>query len=331
MKNKIIFAALTSVLIASCSSNNENSVVDRSAHELGVTVAPLTGVLSTRSIKSSFVKDDQVAVFVNGTGYIPSVSKYILAANLTTWTPDAKIYLSNEIATVYGFYPASATATLKTDGTSTISVSVPVSDAFGSTSQDDYMYATSVSSDGGATYPLAKASNNTPENGSGGRNVNLVFHHALSKLSFVVNRASTYTGTGTLSEIKLESTSATDPFNVGSGTMNVGDGTFSFVSDTPTSPFLDFTGSATINPSSTATDHTTELIVAPKKSTQNITLSLKIDGKMMTTTLPATLVSGWTLGKNYVYTVIVNGTELIIQSIKIQDWIETTGGSCNVE
>lgn len=333
MKKVFMFAAMASVMMASCSSNDDNSVATKSdANEMGITAKALSDtVVITRGLVSSFLANDQVSVFVNGTGYTPVVAKYSKVDELSQWAypTDAatKIYLSNETATVYGFCPAAAVATLANDGTSTIAVSVPATDGFNASAQDDYMYATAATPDLGVTYPLAIATNATATNG---HKVDLVFHHALSKLSFVVNRGATYTGTGALSEVKLESTDAATPFNVAAGTMKVSDGTFTFAA---TGAMLDFTGTAIIinpltDPASTV--HTTEQIVAPKLATANITLSLIIDEKVMSVLLPATAVPAWLPGKNYVYTITVNGTQLIVKSVTILDWNDVAAGSADV-
>jgi hypothetical protein len=336
MKKVFMFAAMASVLMASCSKNEDSPVATKSdTNEMGITAKALSDVVITRGLVSSFLANDQVAVFVNGTGYTPVVAKYSKVDDSSPWAfpTDAatKIYLSNETAKVYGFCPAGAVATLANDGSSTIAVSVPAADGFNASAQDDYMYATAATPDAGVTYPLAIATNATATDG---HKVDLVFHHALSKLSFVVNRGATYTGTGALSEVKLESTDALAPFNVtdvaNAGTMKVADGTFTFAT---TAAMLDFTGTAIIinpltDPASTV--HTTEQIVAPKLSTANITLSLKIDGKVMSVTLPATAVAAWLPGKNYVYTITVNGTQLIVKSVTILNWNDVDAGSADV-
>lgn len=325
MRKELLFTALASVLMAGCSSN-EGSTSLGSTNELNVSATTLGGSIASRSLVSAFNSGDQIGIFINGTGYTSLVATYTKAAEDPWISPASaanKIYLSEQAETVYGFYPASATATLDNAGTSTIAATVAASDLFNATGQADYMYATGASTDGGVTFPPVTVSNLT-----GANSATLVFHHALSKLSFVINRASTYSGTGTVTDIKLTSTDASNLFSTGTGTMKVSDGTLALGS---TAADIEYTGTVTSNAySSTASTTATAVqLVSPKSTTAGITLYLTVDGKVMSTTLPST-ATAWAAGKNYIYTITVNGTELIVQSVSINAWTDSTGGSGTV-
>lgn len=325
MRKELLFTALASVLMAGCSSN-EGSTSLGSTNELNVSATTLGGSIASRSLVSAFNSGDQVGIFINGTGYTPLAATYTKATDNTWTSPTAttsKIYLSDQLATVYGFYPSTGTATLANDGNSTVDATVGASDGFNATGQADYMYATGASTDDGVTFlPV------TVSNSSGTNSVNLVFHHALSELSFVINLSSGYSGTGTVTDIKLTSTDASNLFSTGTGTMKVSDGTLVLGS---TASSIEYTGTVTSNAYSTtaSTTATAVQLVSPKSTTAGITLYLTIDGKVMSTTLPST-ATAWSAGKNYIYTITVNGTGLIVQSVSINAWTDSTGGSGTV-
>lgn len=332
MKKVIVFAALASVLLAGC-SKDESSGVLSDRMDLGISVASLSVSPSARSFTTAFATGTEpgkgVGIFINGNLYTPLVARYTFDGSNWNSSGDggSKIYLSNETATVYGFYPSDSQSdgTLKNDGTSKIKVNVPAGEnSFNATGQIDYMYATAASIDGGVTFPLATATNKST---SDKHKVDLCFHHALSKLSFVVNRSSSYTGIGTLTQVKLTSTGAA--FNVGNGTMNVADGVIYL---TGTSADLSFTGSKVINafanPASAIP--TVEEMMAPKASTAGITIYFTIDGKPMSVAMPTATVSEWKPGKNYVYTVSVRSTDIIVTSVSIEDWTSTPSGDIDV-
>lgn len=319
-----MFATIASAVLTSC-SKEDSPVPSASKSELGVS-ASISGTVNTRALVDAFTDDNQIAVFITGTNYTPKVTLYTYGT--TSWTPPAleadKIYLSNETATVYGYYPASATITGTTPingASNTLDVTVNATEAsFTGTGQTDYMYATGrTGTTGSYSYPLATASNATNAN-----KVDLYLHHALAKLSFIVNKASSYTGNGTLTSVKL---SKTDGFLTGTGTMALSDGTIAL----STASSIEFTGSATINvynatPSTTVT---AQGLAAPNSNLSGITLTLTIDGKAMTVTLPTTITT-WTQGNNYTYTITVNGTGLEVTTVSILPWIGIDGGTGEV-
>lgn len=331
MKNLIMIVAFAfSVLMVGC-SKDDTSVVTSAKSELGI--SSITISQSTRSLVTSFASGTEdgkgIGVFVNGNLYTPMVARYTFDG--TSWNAPgddaSKIFLSNETATVYGFYPSNSlvSGALINDGTSKINVSVPATESsFDATGQIDYMYATAPSADSNVTYPLATATNATATNK---QKVDLVFHHALSKLTFVVNRSSSYTGTGTLAQLQL--TSGGTLFSTGDGTMNVADGVIALPG---TSTNLTFTGSNLINALTApiSTTPTVQALVAPLGSTSSITLLLTVDTKVMSVVLPTSVAASWIPSKNYIYTVTVNGTGLIVNSVTIQDWTDTPSGSVGV-
>lgn len=327
MKKVLAFAVIASAMLAGCSKEETTSVPALAKGELGVS-ATVQGPVTTRSLITGFETGNQVAVFVTGTGYTPMVAKYTYNGT-TPWTSPAseteKIFLFNETATVYGFCPADAvvSGTLTNDDQNTVAVTFTYPEtSFTAAGQTDYLYATGPQS--GGVYPLATASNNTS---AGENEVDLVMHHAAAKLSFVINKDDSYSGTGALSSVSLAKTGG---FYAGSGLMQVKDGVFVSV---PSADQISFTGSATINDyNATPSTVVSALgLVCPVADASGITLEVTIDGKAMSVALPADAPANlWEQGKNYTYTITVKGTELIVNTVSVLDWIEVTGGNAEV-
>lgn len=325
MKKVLGFAVIAATLLASCSKDDmpAGSPADG---ELGVS-AIVTGSVSTRALVTGFSAGDKIAVFTTGTGYTPKVAAYTYVDGTTQWTSPAdaadKIFLSNQTATVYGYYPSTATVNpgsgvLTNDALNNIETTFTYPEAsFNAAGQTDYLYATAAIS--GSVYPIATATNSSPS-------VDLYMHHAASKLSFVINKAESYSGTGSLTSVKL---SKTGGFYAGSGAMLVENGVFSM----GTVNEISFTGTATINaynavPSTVVTAFG---LAAPVTDRSGITLEIIVDGKAMTVALPAIAPADvWEPGKDYTYTITVKGTELIVNSVSVVDWIEVIGGNTEV-
>lgn len=343
MKKQVLFVTLAAAMLASCSNEENVSVAPSTFSELGVSVNVLSGV-NTRSLRDGtlFETGDAIGVFVGGKGYLnPKVAAYTFTDTDTdgaadTWvSPTAsadKIYLNNNIATVYAFYPSDATVsgTLVGDGTDKIEGSLSsLEESFDGSGQTDYMYGTSREGDGTGTpaytYPLALASN-APADGTGvyDKKVDLYMHHALTKLSFVVNKAETYTGTGLVTSIKVNPPSGGTTVLSGSFTLNLSDGTLD-TSANAGGETLTFTSDPGVTANEYSSSASTNIIasglVFPCLA-DGITLTLTIDGKEMTATLP--YLPGdqhdWLAGDNYTYTLLVKGTELEVTTVSIVDW-----------
>ncbi len=366
MRKELIFSGLVSLMFASCSNDTAVPVVSQGT-ELGLTTRIASSV-STRSLTEDFVSGDQIGVFIKGTSidgntsYEPHLAAYTCPTDPTgVWTsPTAeleKIYLANVTATVYAFYPYAADGISNStdagapDYYKAIDISVPATQQFNATDVSDYMYATTREGSGpDYTYPLAQASNAVADATDVYDNkVNLYMHHALSKLSFVVNKDESYVGAGKLSQIVLATTApvtGSPKFQSGALTMSLEDGT---ITGTAVSDELVIsgvhqnmltksttTGTVDINDynSTPSTTVTSAALVAPLGDTSGITLKLTIDGKEMSVVLPADAANNadtWLAEKNYTYTITVKGTELIVSSVSILPWTDIDGGSADVE
>ena len=322
MKKVFMFAAIASMMLASCSNEDEATTTPTGKSELGVS-AVVTGAVLTRGLTDGFAADSTIGVFIdNQTGseldYTPATATYTYGAADWAAPASGKIYLTNQIATVYAFYPRGIAGDVNFT-TKTLKVNVDSVQNFSATSQEDYMYATTRAGlEGSYTYPLAVASNAVDSN-----DVSLFFHHVLSKLSFIVNKDVSYTGAGLLTSVRLTKGGG---FLAGSnlGTVSLGDGV---ISELHITDDLVFTGSTTIN-AAAGTTVLVEGLVAPIVATTGISLTLTIDGKNMIVTLPAVApADAWLQGKNYTYTINVKGTELSVVSVAITAWDDLAGGA----
>lgn len=307
MKNIIISAAIVSTMLVSC-SNEENAAFQTSKekNELGV----LVGINTRSSINgTAFPAKSEIGVFIAGTGYTSVVSKFVCPDNTANpWTPNNKIFLNNNTADVYGFYPSGITPDL---ANKTVSVKVLGSQnglpTPGATpDQDDLMYAVST----------GKVSNAV-----GNDNATLIFKHALAKLSFSVTKG-TYNGTGNITGIEL--TSASSKLLAGdAGVMKLVDGSISGLSKATS---LKLVAAQLLSASPSVLPTGLVAPVANLDQTPDIKIIVTVDNKPMSIALPVTTIKAWEAGKIYTYTITVNGTELSINNtVTVTDWL--SGGA----
>ncbi len=360
MKKQILFATLAAAMLASCSNDENIPVAPPATSELGVSVNVLSSV-GTRALKegTAFVESDQIGVFVTGTGYTPKVATYtfsdLLPDGAVDGTPDTwvsptaaaeKINLTNETATVYAFYPSNAFSTPSNDATNVISATLAADEAsFVGTGQTDYMYGTAAATSGDGTagdpYVYAawpQASNAAADDAVAvpavyDNKVDLYMHHALSKLSFVVNKAESYGGTGLVTSIKIDSQNAspTTPLS-GAFTIKVSDGTLDVTSATVGAiSFTDATGVNANDYNAPASTTVTAYGLVIPVAVADLQVTVTVDGKEMTADLPILpdSATAWAAGNNYTYTLQINGTELEVTTVTIVDWnaVDVNSGS----
>jgi len=308
MKKMYLFCGALVALLSSCST--EQAVNDNSAGLSPLNVAVnISDKISTRSAVANFTAEN-IAVYVAGAGYSPiEVSNGKATTTTGVGTIDSLLPIINigELVHVYGFYPS--VAVVNPVATSTIPATVYAAQSFSATEQTDYMYATQD----------ADVSNAEPD-------VVLTFHHALAKLSFVVQKTATYAGTGTLTQIKLSSpTDSTFLFLAATGTMAISSGTFAALTDTTD---LTLAGSTAINEIGGIVVNAFALVAPLTPLSTGIILTMTIDGQIYTGTIAGTATS-WDAGKDYTYTVTVSGKTLVVSAVNITDWSPTTGGTAD--
>lgn len=168
-------------------------------------------------------------------------------------------------------------------------------------SQTDYMYSGWASG----------LSNATPT-------VNFKMKHALSAVSVTIIKG-TYTGTGKVSGISMTS----DGFGK-TATMDAGTGLLADVKDAGSS--ISWSGEYTM----TGEGNTTELMVVPNGlEGKGVTFSFTIDGKDYTAS--GTMEGKFEQGYMYGYTLTMNGTEMTVSPVTVNEWTVTDKGNLVVK
>lgn len=337
MKKQFLFAvSALGVLMASCSNNDSPTAQDGvMAKELGVSVN-IASTSTTRSLIDAFSSGSAVGVFVSGTGYTSKFASY--AYDGTAWSGPSdvtkKIYLSPKNANVYAFYPDTAGVAPSTSldmSAKTLQCFSPANQDFTATTATDYMVAGGSASDvppASLTIPVASSMTATSYK------ANLYFHHVMSKVSFVVNKNAYYpTGAASGAVTKIGLTAYTDaslatldaarfPLQ---GVLGLGTGTYT-ASTTNATSALALTGTANANEynATTPTTVTASGLFAPCSSLANIKVAITVDGRVMTKTLPISTVPAWASAYNYVYTITITPTELVVSSCTILPWTAST-------
>ena len=258
---------------------------------------------STKAILTEF-SGSTIGVFVAGTSN--STATVSTGANAVTVSPPISIDAST---TVYAYYPATKKDELTSPtSTSTKAIEVLSADDFSATDQTDYLYAT----------PATVTTTN--------RTAELIFKHALSKVVFKLKKADDFSGAGVLSAISLYSSEK--PFLSGTkGKMLIAEGTISDLTATSTLTYKDDTKPITL----TADAKEAVALVAPTTLTNNIIITLTIDGDSYPGIFSISDVSAWEAGHAYTYNVTVdkNGG-IIIGNVSITDW-DTTASETSLD
>ena len=189
----------------------------------------------------------------------------------------------------------------------------------------DYMYA-----DQGSTG--VKASYKNGDTNKTGQ-VTLAMKHALAMVSFRVYADHTYKNTGAFTKLVLANKSGgTTILNNGaSPTMKIKDGTIT-VGSSPTAVtytrdianyMLPKAASSDASAATTAKDNARKasILVLPESTVDKSTVeaTLTIDAQDYKVALPGS-DSKWEAGKNYLYTVKLSGSELVISSVTVTQW-----------
>ena len=195
----------------------------------------------------------------------------------------------------------------------------------------DYMYADQGSTGVKASY----------KNGSDSKTgkVTLAMKHALAMVSFRVYADHTYKNTGAFSKLVLANKSGNTTLNNGaSPTMKIKDGTIT-VGQSPaavtyTRDIANYTlpkaASSDASAATTAKNSARKasILVLPENTAGKSTVeaTLTIDNQDYKVALPASN-SAWKAGENYLYTVKLSGSELVISSVTVTEWTKVASST----
>lgn len=304
----------------------------------------------------------------SGTGYMQNISVYATGADYTadknnnhavytqnsgkwTSTADGKIYLTNQAATVYAYYPA---YTVNADGTpgstavginessftsaSTISISTLASGTIASTNNADKAWSGTAWTDNNQKNSIVAALGETDYmwaakvdgvTNKANNQLALTMSHALSMVSFRIYNDGTYHNTGALGKIELKDVST--PVLYSGAKMKIADGTISDASTTATYTRI-ITGYTLAKQGVNNVAAGGEAAASPKLSimvlpvasytTKTVQATFTVDGAPYSVALTAPTGNKWEAGKNYLYTVKLSGTALSITTVTVTAWEE---------
>ncbi|OCR32723.1 hypothetical protein AC140_23470 [Bacteroides fragilis] len=189
----------------------------------------------------------------------------------------------------------------------------------------DYMYA-----DQGSTG--VKASYKNGDTNKTGK-VTLAMKHALAMVSFRVYADHTYKNTGAFTKLVLANKSGgTTILNNGaSPAMKIKDGTITPGSSPTAVTYTRDIANYTLSKAAADTDQArttaknnakkASILVLPESTVDksNVEATLTIDNQEYKVALPGS-GSKWEAGKNYLYTVKLSGSELVISSVTVTEW-----------
>lgn len=188
----------------------------------------------------------------------------------------------------------------------------------------DYMYADQSTA--------VKASYKKDDTSKTGK-VTLAMKHALAMVSFQVYADHTYKNTGAFAKLVLANKSGgTTILNNGaSPTMKIKDGTITAGSSPVAVTYTRDIANYTLSKAAADTDQArttaknnakkASILVLPESTVDKSTVeaTLTIDNQDYKVALPGSN-SAWEAGKNYLYTVKLSGSELVISSVTVTQW-----------
>lgn len=323
MKKRLIFTSVIALLLMSCTKNENTETFDSM---LSIKV----GITATKAIITGtiFPNGSNIGVQVRKTGQsnyqagTPTNIMYTYTAAGATWATLTPFYLTNTLGEVYAYYPYVSVGDNLT-GFNTIPVTVDATATTGS--ETDYMYAT----------PLTGL--NSVSNETGKEQANLVMNHALTQISFYIYK-NNYSGTGVLTQFKIEDAAATTFVKTSSTamTMNIEDGNIvggstGIITRTLATP-VTITNVAP-NPDvlvlKTQVNATTIIVPTAAMAIGDIQFTFTIDGETYTAT--NTTAISWLQGKQYIYTARLDGTGLVILTAIITDWDTEAGDLIDIK
>ena len=325
MKKTLIITSVLALLFLSCTKQDEAGTLN-STSELSIKV----GIVTTKAIISGtlFPDGSSIGVQVRKAGQYNYQAgtmtnlMFTYTAATTSWATATPFYLTNTLGEVYAYYPYVSVGD-NMSAFSTIPVTLEATATTGS--ETDYMYAT----------PLIGLS--SVSNAVGKHNANLVMNHAFTQISFYIYK-NNYSGTGTITQFKIEDAVATTFVKTSSTSMTMsienGDivgGSTGIITRTLAAPVT--VTSVVPNPDiqvlKTQVNATTILVPTASMAIGDVKFTFTIDGETYTATNTSAI--SWLKGKQYIYTARLDGTGLVILSAVITDWDTQPGDLIDIK
>lgn len=324
---KILFITAVSALLAGCSNEVTSLGPSQNENELGINaivangVATRTGFIDIldegKEIKILACRDNEDADKILNANFKLTLHN---GTNLYWDNQGTPYYVSPSVTRIYGYTPTDAnpSGTFSSDPAvvNKIEAIVPTETNSDLTNTNDYMYATA--DEAGAI--IATASNAVGKN-----KTTLYFHHAMAKLTFIINLAESYkAGAGKLNSMKLTA-KGTNKFLTGTGAMSLVDGTFSNFTSTSditfkANPAIQLNAYVPI-PGPQSTNELFKMLIPPVKNIGPIGIELNLDADVkMYASLPIATPDELKPGYNYLYTLTVKDNNINISDVQIVKW-----------
>lgn len=318
MKRLFIALAVISASIISFSSCNNDEDISNSSFEKTADLqieteiaASNTGLRSAKSALNSFPEGSALSLFVTsgtlGSNYPQGPYNNVKAEYKSgKWELTPTVKLGDTPATVFAFYPYGASYT---NGASNIGIY--------HTNQVDNMYGTNAEGQ-------ENINRDNPD-------VRLRMKHAKALLQFSIRKMN-YPGEGKLTRIEVSNATGKEDLKSGAA-LNIATGELTYLGSQFSPAFIeDANGLYTITDKQpTEEKDFQEVMVLPVVKTNSagsVMIRFFIDGDIYTYNVPYD--TKWKQGTKYLYDVIFNGTELVVDDIVITDWTEGTKGDINL-
>ena len=313
---KAMISIATLLLLGGCTQTDlppGGSVASNGPTPLQVDNIVLETATATRAATTTTLETDgvQIGIFrTKGTNYDAAQNNvpYTYTASGTPgWAPsDATkpVWLLGYPANVCAYYPYNAATTYNN------SAAIPLATAL-------YTLAGDICFDGNRQMTGQSVAENPTVN----RRTAFAMKRAMAKMQITLKRG-TYPGTCTVSQITLANTNLpkTGTINITSATNTASTSTKTSFAYSPTS-----SGDVSLNADGTLVD-TPEVLLIPFTPSGNVNITLTVDGKDMTLSLPAAAFSATgnkiQAGKFYKLTLLLNSTALLVSSVTTEDWID---------
>lgn len=330
---KFFFLVCTVIFFVGCSNEDNITIRTKSNGALDV-LASISDKESTKSLKAgtAFIATDQIKIALKNEGTYSAQMGVYQMSNLNKWEPltlKDKVILLDDNATVSAIYPSTTQPNIAggvpTEGAlpafDSWVVTLPANEeSFDSKNQTDYMIASGVGTANGGTL-----NNLNPQ-------ASFNFEHIFSRISLVVKKGPSYSGTGKLTEFRLLKDNG---FNAGTGKLDIWS-TKQIIWDNPPVSELSFTSTigVDLNDASATTPVVTAYgMIVPIADASGITLKIKVGTKVMSASLPSpNIENSFKAGKNYIYTITVDGTRLSVsEDVSTTDWEVSLTGDFDVK
>lgn len=297
----ILIVLMTGIIFSGCNNDEKESFAEPNLTQLDIRPS-FSDVPTKASFKQFFSQGDEIGLFVRDSKDEPygnpgfNNHNVKSTRNVSGWVQTPTVFLSNENATVYAYYPYMASFA----GQITIEAA----------SQIDYLHGTN--------------SEGQPEVNNSNPTVHLTMKHVLSLVQFRMCKQN-YPGAGLITKIEIaNSNSCKNKRFFSKGNWNIF--TMSILRLEGANDPLAFennSGLYTLNTAfpSVEAAYFSALVIPTGQGTDaagDIVFRFTIDSKVFSYNLPAGTF--WKAGTKNTYTVILTGRGLIVGDVVIEDW-----------